>query len=422
MLCDTCGEDVDRGCRCQHESLLSFLSDFRSGTTAPEPKPEATGGLVGGLRVGRSASAPLGTLASPAPGAPASALSGGLGTASGGLGTVPGGLGSVSGPTEVDTGPEEWGPEEWEPEEWEEPVAGAPGWSSPPAGSSGSPEWAPGPSTSPAWSPPTWSSRPQPAPAWPPDGQPMPSWPPASRRRPWKEVSVFLAVLLVAGGILFVLTRPRSSNLASKPSGQILADTVAAARRAGSAHLEGTFSYKGQTVAISADLSSDGGEMRETHGSDSADMRVIGSTLYVRGSYGFLRMMGVPANKASVVQERWIEVPDAGMAAAEFTGPRLVDDLIDLSPPVQTLPANASGVVSLSGVIPDVPDNQGGGAGDTATLGVSRSTPYYPVSLTFSDPQTGSVAFHFSRWGEPLTLVAPSGAISVPNSTGSQTD
>jgi hypothetical protein len=237
-------------------------------------------------------------------------------------------------------------------------------------------------------------------------------------------VSVFVAVLLVAGVVLFAVTRSGSSNFASKPGAQILAGTVAAARRVGSAHLEATFLDSGKPVQASADVSPDGGTMTETFGSETANLIIIGKAVYLQAGYGFLvAVAGVPADTASRLQERWLEVPDGGMTSAEFTGPRVIEDLIDLGEPVQKLPDTNQSVVTLSGVIPDVPDNRGSGAGDTATLQISKAAPYYPLSLAFSDARSGSVQFNFSRWGEQVSLLAPTGAIPLPSSSrGTQAD
>jgi hypothetical protein len=384
MACETCGHDGEGACHCQHASLLGFLSDFRSGTATP-PAAEETADLF-----------------------PAR-------------------------PGIANAGPSPW--DEYalapaaRPDRDEAPPAqSSPVWEAAPAQSSpvwdehalaqSSPVW----EASPAQSSPVWEApAAQPSPVWeaPPAHTP-PDWALPARPWPWKEAAVFVAVLLVAGVVLFAVTRSGSSGFASKPGAQILADSVASARRAGSAHLEATFLDSGKPVQASADVSPDGGTMTETFGSESGNLMIIGKSVFLRASYGFLvGVAGVSSDAASRLEEKWLEVPDGGMASAQFTGPRVIEDLIDLGEPIQKLSDTDSSVVSLSGVIPNVPDNQGSGGGDTATLEISQAAPHYPVSIAFSDPRSGSVEFRFSRWGEQVSLIAPTGAIRLPSASGS---
>lgn len=262
----------------------------------------------------------------------------------------------------------------------------------------------------------------------------------SSRGRSWKVGAAAAAALaaIAAGFLLYVSHKPHQSktlvtgSAASLPatgtggsahdqgsldgqSGvQILQETLDAARQAGSAHVQISGQIGGHTLTAQADIGPNGGAETVQSGTDHAQIIVVGGAGYLNGSYGFLlNDMGVPSAAAASYADKWIAVPDSGGSQVGLTGPAVFDDLLPITDPALRPTAN-TGVVELAGVLPPTAQDVSNPAGAPAVLDVSRSFPYQPVSLTFSDPHGGQYQYVFTAWGEHTSFMAPPNYITLP--------
>jgi hypothetical protein len=280
-------------------------------------------------------------------------------------------------------------------------------------------EWEPGPAAeSPPdtfWSPPTPVSAPRTGYGHPNDFR----LPPARRRRPRGSIIggvVALVALLVAGVTFFAMRA--NSSMASLPASQILVKSLQSARIAGSAHVVATSSQAGQTMTSNLDISNEGGIETVQFAGHSAQMVAIDGSLYMRADAALLpQIVSMSTTLAARLGNRWLSVPLATASlqqiAEEFQTGIVVDDLLTLAGPITKFGTVSHHQLALRGMVPNNPFNRGSGAGDTATMFVSTTSPYRPISIAYSDPQNGSSTFTFSNWGEQFPLTAPVDSIPL---------
>lgn len=242
------------------------------------------------------------------------------------------------------------------------------------------------------------------------------------RRSPLLVVGVIVVALALVGGVAAVFLRSSGPSLSGVAPDRVLGDTLVAARKAQTVHGEATEVQDGEVLHITFDISATGGSETMTASSESVKLIAVGRSLYIDGDQGALRdLMGLPDSLASQYAGQWISVPadsgDLQQAAQELRTPIVVGDLLSLSGPISATTPAARHEVSIQGSIPNNVFNQGSGAGDRATLSVSSRSPFLPVSLSYSDPQNGSMVLNLSNWGERVTLAAPANSTPLPSPT-----
>jgi hypothetical protein len=228
-----------------------------------------------------------------------------------------------------------------------------------------------------------------------------------------------VAALVVVGGAAAVFLRSSGPSLAGVAPDRVLADTLAAARKAQTVHGDATEVQDGEILHLTFDISAVGGVETMTDSGHSVKLIAVGGSLYLQGDQsGLSNLMGLPDSVASQYAGEWISLPaDSGnlqQAAQELTTPIVVGDLLSLSGPISATTPAARHEVSIQGSIPNNAFNQGSGAGDLATLSVSSKSPFLPVSLSYSDPQNGSTVLNLSDWGERVTVAAPATSTPLP--------
>jgi hypothetical protein len=290
------------------------------------------------------------------------------------------------------------------------------------------PNWAP-PADAPNWAPPTvaapnWAPPAPEGTFWAPPhangASPIapPGYPPAGKRRPpmWVIGSVAAAVA-VAAGLGAVLVLKSSPSLNGLTADQVMAKTIAAAHKAGSFHAEATQSQGGDLSHLSIDVGPSSGSVVESSGGHTGTIRVVGGQVYLKGDEPALSQMGFSDSLATEYADQWLTVPsdspDIQQLVQSLDANQVIDRFLHLSGPLSRISSSRGGGVAIQGTVPDNQFNQGSGGGDSANLVVSNNEPFVPVSISFSDPTSGSTQMTFSRWGEQVALTAPPNAVSL---------
>ncbi len=247
--------------------------------------------------------------------------------------------------------------------------------------------------------------------AMPTASAPYPIRRPASKA---KLAAAMVATLAVAAGGLYAYqsTRPKvHPSLAGLSAAQILQTSVAAAIRSGSTHIFEADSRGSLSAHAIGDVSVAGGSVQAAIGSTSLQMLSANGQLYMLGNDASLRSFGFPSGSATRYSGLWIAVPHTTLpiqaAIQELQLTTLVDGLIDLGGPLGVVRSPARGEIALVGAIPQNAFNSRSGAGDRATLTISTTYPFLPLSLSYGDTQNGSTVDTFSSWGEKVTVAAP---------------
>lgn len=268
------------------------------------------------------------------------------------------------------------------------------------------------------------SVPPAPAPAavWPPTAQgapPPPVQPAPRRRRPSTLTIAIVALVEAIIAVLAVAFLPSQTPWVDRAGGQqILQQSLAAATRAGTAHVQMSNTGAGPDVTGSIDFSPSGGVETATMGTQTMTVEYIGGSLYMRGDPGLLMAtLKLPAAAAARFGGRWLSLPIDNQYMRQMAGQMqtsvVVSDLLSLAGPVAKASISRPGRVTLEGRLADNRYNRGSGAGDPTALNISDKAPYYPMSISYSDPQNGSTRMTFSRWGERLDLTPPRDAVPL---------
>jgi len=233
-------------------------------------------------------------------------------------------------------------------------------------------------------------------------------------------LAVVSAALVLAVSLVVVLGRS-TGGLSGKTATQVLALTVAAAKSQGSVHL-GNTNTSGPAGGGTYDVSASEGQQTVTGGTQgNADLLVVPAHGYLKGDAAFLQnSFGFPASVASLYAGKWISfVPSDPGYQQVVDGDTLSSALVESSPTgalTLTLTRTLDGqtVEGVSGGLPH--DISQAGAKGSQVLYVSTTAPYLPVEVVTSgslDGQSGTTVVTFSRWGESISIVAPSGATPV---------
>jgi hypothetical protein len=218
--------------------------------------------------------------------------------------------------------------------------------------------------------------------------------------------------------------RADARTVADLPPAQILQKSLSAASQAATAHLSQSTRDQGHPETDSAEISPQGGTIDSVVAGRRGSLVSVDGTMYMKADSWILGQFGLPSSIASRYGGTWLSMPTTldgiKQAAEELQTPFLVGDLLSLAGPITKVGSSRPGVVTLRGSIPanDL-TKSGNGAGDVATLVVSAERPYYPVSISFSDPQNGPTTMTFSGWGHPVDLTPPPNATPIGAVIGS---
>jgi hypothetical protein len=283
------------------------------------------------------------------------------------------------------------------------------------------------------------------SPFGPPPGPPVVGFPgfpngalhdepvPRRRRRILVTVVVIIVVLALAGGGVAVVTEssttvaPTPSTATSPAARDLLHSALQAAGKIDSFHYVASSSLAGPNGGSSrtvGDAGPDSGRQVITSGTQKFTVLVIGSACYLKGNASALvANLNFSASDAVTHASQWIslartDTPYASVYAA-VTAPAAINENITVVPQGQLPPTTvggrrvqtvtgAIGAVKIPGEAPTATPK------GTATLVVRATAPHLPVRYTEQGTLSGqrsSDTVSFSKWGEPVRITTPSGAI-----------
>lgn len=197
-----------------------------------------------------------------------------------------------------------------------------------------------------------------------------------------------------------------SNGVAAKSPDQIIQASAAALAKTRTLRVHGAFVNAGSPTSLDLNLvNGRGGAGSLAQNGLSFQMVVLNNEVYIKGDKAFWQHYAGSAG-ASLLQGRWLKAPATGQLSS-------LAHLAD----VQTLfgAVTSSHGTLVKGKQTTVDGHKVIGITDTSkggTLYVATSGPPYPVEITGSSSQKGSLIFdHFNQ---PVTLSAPTNAISLP--------
>jgi hypothetical protein len=200
----------------------------------------------------------------------------------------------------------------------------------------------------------------------------------------------------------------------------VLAGAIAALKSGHSVHVDITNVGPQGTITFSDEATTNGGrQLITTSGGGHVTILSIAGTAYVTGnSAGLVGFLGLSANEAAQVADRWVFVRP-GQSLGQNTYSDIADgitlssvasELAVDSPLTLTAPTFVDGqrVVGVQGSAPAGQQTPGAAR---VTFDVTASGTPLPVLYTASGTGGYQNRIAFSHWGETVSLTAPPGAV-----------
>lgn len=199
------------------------------------------------------------------------------------------------------------------------------------------------------------------------------------------------------------------NGVASKPPAEILAATKSAAEHASSAHIAGALRSGGSPITLDLDLlAGHGGRGRLSEGGLAFELIVVDGTVYIKGSPSFYRRFGGTA-AARLFQGKWLRSSATSSELATLASltdlGRLLDQALADHGTLTKLTKGAT-TTAFGQPVVELQDTSKDGSLYVATTGQP-----YPIEIVKRGSDPGHVAF--TRWNEPVSLSAPSGAVDI---------
>ena len=237
-------------------------------------------------------------------------------------------------------------------------------------------------------------------------------------------VAVLVIAILIGGGVaLLVTSGPRPIPAISPAAQRLLRASLASTLNGGSFHYVSRFTSQGSAQTTVGDAGRSSGKQLITIGPDTFTVLVIGTACYFRGNTRqMVEQLGLPTAVASAHTGQWISLaPGDGPYQSVYvavTTRSALDANIAFEPHRQLAPSRRAGyrVLGIRGPMANVTVNgQTQRAKGTASLYVTASRPHLPVQYTEQgkiDNQASNLVMTFSKWGEAVDVIAPTGAIT----------
>ena len=238
-------------------------------------------------------------------------------------------------------------------------------------------------------------------------------------------VVVLAVVILVAASVSLIVTSGSKSATTDSAAARGLARTALASTiDGGSFHYVSRFAQKGQksqTTVGDAGMST--GRQVITIGSDSFTILVNGAACYFQGDANQMEeQLGLPSAIATAHAGQWIslapgDLPYPSVYVAVTTRSAIKSN-IAFTPRHESGKSKRAGyrVLGITGpMVNQVVSGQLERAKGTANLYVTTSRPHLPVQYTENgtvNKVKSSLVMTFSRWGEPVHVTAPKGAVT----------
>ncbi len=196
---------------------------------------------------------------------------------------------------------------------------------------------------------------------------------------------------------------------------QALSHSLAAATKAGSARITVQFFSGSATGKVVQDSSLHSGQQTVAIGKELASTAFVGDKAYISGnSKGLTSYFGLPSAVVPTLAGRWVSVQPTDSAFQGVTANVALPSALAAVTPSGALVTGKRSKVdrqwvrSISGQAP--------GGGGRLTLFVAadaRSLPVEAVESSGAGTSARGEIVKFSRWGEPVHVVTPSGALPL---------
>jgi hypothetical protein len=208
---------------------------------------------------------------------------------------------------------------------------------------------------------------------------------------------------------------------ASQTPAQLLQAALRDATGRGSVHETESASMAKLAITFSDDVSaSEGTQDIHIAGAGETQTIVVNGTAYFVGqSQAVLQdYFGFSAALSTELRGRWVSVPRSSSAYASVAADATLSSaLSELSPPagvhlaeIGSSRLDGAAVIGIRGLIPGSGQTPGG----TATYYVTDSRTPLPVQVDLASSK-GRATIDLTRWGELVSIKAPSGAIPIAN-------
>lgn len=247
-----------------------------------------------------------------------------------------------------------------------------------------------------------------------------------------------LALTSVAAVIGGCGSSARSNGEASKPPQQILSDAATALRQVHSLRVYGTVTVDKRPTAVTlavkppSDLS-----IAMTQGASTAQMIVLGSSVYIKMSPAFARRQGnVPAPAAALISNRWLKVPPGAVGSAASLTKQFNLDTLSRCVVENHGTLTRAGTANVNGQPAVVIVDKGDKPGSTPSkLYVATTGPPLPLRALATgaqrpggaldaqcnnggDPTQPGEVLTFTDYNRSLNIAAPAGAVDLSQLPG----
>ncbi len=232
-----------------------------------------------------------------------------------------------------------------------------------------------------------------------------------------------VVVILLAVGLSLIATSGSNTKAVNPAARRTTRAALQATVERGSFHYVSQFTSMGQLQTTVGDAGASAGKQVITIGSTTFTVIVIGKSCYFQGGERqMVEQLGLPVSIASAHAGQWIslapgDLPYQSVYVAVTTNSALNSN-IAFAPHQVTGTERRVGyrVLGISGPMTNQRVNgQLLRVKGTAHLYVTSSLPHLPVQYTENgkiDKVASKLVMTFSRWGEPIALTAPRGAIT----------
>jgi hypothetical protein len=224
-------------------------------------------------------------------------------------------------------------------------------------------------------------------------------------------------VVAVVIGLMVWLLSGSPTAFGDQPPSQVLTQSLANARRAGSALVLVHVTHGSQKQTLADETNRTSGYQVISAGDEFAQIAVVDNIAYIRGNSSALtKYFDLPAPDAPRLAGRWISIRPSDVGYTEVTGGVTLDSMVQSMVPTGTVHIGAR--IRVHGV--RVISVTAASGSTSATVFVQATGAHLPVAAV-QESGTGTnrttATIQLSRWGKRVVVKAPHGAIPISSFT-----
>jgi hypothetical protein len=215
-----------------------------------------------------------------------------------------------------------------------------------------------------------------------------------------------LALVVVAFAGCGSSSSSSGNGVASKSPTEILSAATAAADGASSVHVVGALRSGGSPITLDMDLvSGHGGRGQISESGLAFELIVVDDTVYIKGSPAFYSHFG-GGGAAQLFQGKWLRASASSGELASLASLTNLGRLLE-----QTIASHGALTKGATTTIAGQPVVELRDTARDGSLFVASTGHPYPIEIVKHGSEAGHISF--TRWNQPVTLTAPSGAIDL---------